>query len=97
MNILVGAHSLNFIPPQHRHRVGNLFSPGGYWNHSLAFCLDNGVYAAYKNNEEWSDIKFLKHLDKVKATGKNPSWIVCPDVVGDASATKKMGYMGRST
>ncbi|WP_373544679.1 hypothetical protein [Chamaesiphon sp.] len=89
MNILVGAHSLNFIPRQYRHRVGNLFSPGGYWNHSLDFALDNAVYAAWKNDLEWSELKFLNHLDKVKLSGKTPRWIVCPDVVGDCLATRK--------
>ena len=89
MNIFVGAHSLNFIPFEYRHRVGNLFSPGGYWNHCLDFSLDNAVYAAWRKKEEWNATAFLKHLDKVKRTGKDPKWVVCPDVVGDAVETRK--------
>jgi hypothetical protein len=86
--ILVGAHSLDFIPEKYHHRVGNLFQPKAFWNHHLDFALDNGVYAAWKNKEEWSESKFLNHLDKVASSGKNPSWVVCPDVVGDCHATR---------
>jgi hypothetical protein len=89
LQILVGAHSLNFIPSQYQHRVGNLFSPGGFWNHKLDFALDNGVYAAWKKGEEWSEQNFLAHLGKIQVSGKAPMWVVCPDVVGDCLATRK--------
>lgn len=89
MNIFVGAHSLNFIPAPYKHRVGNLFSPGGYWNNSLDFALDNAVYAAWRKGEQWSESSFLKHLDKVFDSGKTPGWVVCPDAVGDCLATRK--------
>lgn len=88
LNVLVGAHSLNSIPAQFRHRVGNLFSPGGFWAAStLSFALDNYVFAAYRKGEEWSESRFMAHLEKVKASGKTPKWVVCPDVVGDSKAS----------
>jgi hypothetical protein len=88
LNVLVGAHSLNSIPARFRHRVGNLFSPGGFWSASdLPFALDNYVYSAWRKEEEWSEQRFIAHLEKVKASGKTPRWVVCPDVVGDAQAS----------
>jgi hypothetical protein len=86
-NILVGAHSLNCVPSRFHHRVGNLFSPGSFWNSKLNFALDNYVYSAWKKNELWSEKRFIDHLEKVKNSGKNPEWVVCPDVVGDSKAT----------
>jgi hypothetical protein len=86
MKVLVGAHSMNFVPEQYRHRVGNLFQPGAFWKASpLNFALDNYVYSSWSKGQEWPEDKFIALLDKVKASGKTPSWVVCPDSVGDAA------------
>lgn len=90
MKIMVGAHSLNFIPDRYRHRVGNLFSPGGFWNNSIDFALDNYVFASWKQGRKWDSEKFIAHLDRVKLSGKSPLWVVCPDAVGDCSETRQL-------
>jgi hypothetical protein len=90
LNIFVGAHSLNSIPNRFRHRIGNLFSPGGYWNNNIQFALDNYVYAAWKRKEEWDGNKFIAHLDKVRVSGKSPLWVVCPDAIGDAQRSRQL-------
>lgn len=93
LEVFVGAHSLNSIPSRFRHRVGNLFSPGGFWAASdLGFALDNYVFAAWRKGQEWSEELFIAHLDKVQRSGKTPKWVVCPDAVGNSvSSVKKWG------
>lgn len=91
LNVFVGAHSLNSISEKYRHRVGNLFSPGGFWAASnLQFALDNYVFAAFRKNEKWDPSRFVAHLDKVQNSGKTPSWVVCPDVVGDSGKSLEL-------
>lgn len=87
MRILVGAHSLSSIPDRYRHRLGNLFSPGGFWKNDLGFSLDNYVYSAWRKGIAWDESRFVKHLEKVKLSGRVPDWVVCPDVVGDSAAS----------
>jgi hypothetical protein len=89
MNILVGAHSLSYIPERFRHRIGNLFSPGSFWNSKLNFALDNYVYSAWRKKEVWSGDQFKVHLEKVKNSGKTPQWVVCPDAVGDSRLSRQ--------
>lgn len=37
--------------------------------------------------EKWDDGKFLAYLDKAASFDVAPSWVACPDVIGDGKAT----------
>lgn len=72
--------------------VGWLLSPGGFRVPpiELPFALDNGAFSAFKNNREWDESSFWALLDKCKAKGLDPRFVVVPDAVGDAVATRRL-------
>lgn len=75
----------------HKHpgKVGWLFGPSSYKTPRdyLPFALDNDAYAAWKNGTEWNRELWIAFMEKVKATGKTPLWVLVPDKVADRNAT----------
>jgi hypothetical protein len=70
--------------------LGHLYAPGAGekpkpW---LPFALDNGAYSAFKNQSAWSADAFRKHVERYAQ--RAPLWILAPDVVGDATATRAL-------
>lgn len=70
-------------------RVGHLYSPGGQrgpWSF-LPYALDNGAYSAYLSKQQWDAQQWLALLAWAKVSGRDPRWVLVPDVVGDRVAT----------
>jgi len=51
------------------------------------YIVDNGIYAATMNGEEWSPDRWRTLLDEVAANPWPPDFVVLPDVYNDAAAT----------
>jgi len=51
------------------------------------YIVDNGAFAAFKNDEEWDSDAFREMLDWAEAHQNDPDFVVIPDVVGDAEST----------
>lgn len=64
--------------------LGSLFSPGQRPSSSLPFCLDNGAFKGFKEQE------FFVHLEKGLSLEKKPDFIVVPDTPGDSKRTLDM-------
>lgn len=73
--------------------LGHLMGPGGWRTPFLPYALDNGAFPAFTKGEPWSPVPFFDLCDQAReherATGEAPLWVVVPDVVGDAEATRK--------
>jgi len=69
--------------------LGHLYSPGGArgpFEH-LPYALDNGAYAAFKNNMPFDEQAFEAHVVWAAEKDIKPLWLAVPDVVGDRKAT----------
>ena len=67
-------------------RVGHLFGPSG-WRPPVEFmpyALDNDRFAKGSN---WSEVSWLKMLNRTKLCEQKPRWLIVPDVVGDREST----------
>lgn len=51
------------------------------------YIVDNGAFAAFKNDEEWDSDEFVEMLEWTKDNIREPEWVVVPDVVGETQAT----------
>lgn len=70
-------------------KVGHLYSPGGQrgpWSF-LPYALDNGAYSAFLAKTEWEPESWLALLEWAKLSGRDPRWVLVPDVVGDRAGT----------
>lgn len=68
------------------HSFGRVWTP----NHNrpgTQYIVDNGIYAATKNGEEWDEDRWHELLDKVSGHPWPPDFVVLPDVYDDAEAT----------
>jgi len=48
----------------------------------MQFALDNDAYIAYRNGKPWKVEAWINFLNKIKASGLTPRWLLVPDVVG---------------
>jgi hypothetical protein len=82
------SRKLREIHARHPGRIGHLFSPGcGCFAMSLPYALDNGAWSAHKNNREWDQQAWYRHLSWSERREDAPIWIVVPDVVGSRDET----------
>lgn len=73
-------------------RIGWLISPGGWrtppeW---LPYALDNGAFGAFTKGEQWNPEPFVAMLSKTSRRYPAPRWVVVPDVVQNAKATRSL-------
>ena len=84
------AHRLEL---NHPGRMALLMGPGGWRTpRSLPFSLDNGRFVCWSKGQAWDESEFNRLTDAamlhaIDGGGCFPSWLVVPDVVGDAVAT----------
>jgi len=72
--------------PSYRH--GAEFSDkAGARRYDEPYIIDNGAFAAHKNDEEWDGKTYLELLSYFEAHDRDPDFAIVPDVVGDANAT----------
>jgi len=74
--------------------LGHLFSPYTKklpFDH-LPFALDNGAFINWLNGTPFNVEEWISLMERIKATGKKPLWVLCPDVVTDAKATTELFY-----
>ncbi|WP_135806651.1 hypothetical protein [Halorussus marinus] len=57
---------------------------------NVPYALDNGCFAARERPEEWSADAWLSRVEEIpeRANGREPEFVVLPDVVGDADASE---------
>lgn len=70
-------------------QVGHLYSPGGQrgpWSF-LPYALDNQAYSAYLAGVAWESEPWLTLLEWARLSGRDPRWVLVPDVVGDRKGT----------
>ena len=81
---------VGYLAGKHPGRIGWLISPGSWKNPPswMPYALDNGAFSAHINNTAWDEGAFRKLLESARLHFK-PLWVVVPDVVMDAEATKK--------
>lgn len=65
--------------------LGNLFSPRAWQTPHGVYALDNGRFT--KRGAEWSEVDYLSLIGKAASHHRAPEWVLCPDVVGDWTAT----------
>lgn len=68
------------------HSFGRVWTPNHHRPGS-AYIVDNGIYAATKNGEEWHPERWHDLLDTVASHPWPPDFVVLPDVYADAEAT----------
>lgn len=88
MRLLVSGStgSMRRLLPQRPDRLGVLMTPGagnrvGWWPEGATWAADNLCFRGL-DVPAW-----LKFLAKLAASDLRPSWVACPDVVGDAART----------
>ena len=70
-------------------QVGHLYSPGGQrgpWSF-LPYALDNGAFSAHLAGAAWESAPWLALLEWARLSGRDPRWVLVPDVVGDSKGT----------
>jgi len=56
----------------------------------LPYALDNGVFGAWTSGTKWDEAKYFHQMEQYwNILGQKPTWVLCPDVVGDCDATEK--------
>ncbi len=86
-NMLIG-----YLAGKHEKKIGFMVSPATRWikAHSfIPYSIDNGIYADTIAGREWNFKSFLDLLYKAKESKVEPEFIVVPDVLYDAAATRK--------
>lgn len=74
------------LAPSYRH--GAEFSDkAGRRRYDEPYIIDNGAFAAFKNDTEWDATEFEEMLSWTDDHQRDPDFVVVPDVVGDATAT----------
>lgn len=74
------------LAPSHEH--GAEFSDLGHSiEYNEPYIIDNGAFAAFKNDTDWDPSEFEEMLAWVDDHQRDPDFVVVPDVVGEANAT----------
>lgn len=93
MNIYHGQTSPNAIEkcreaaPSHTH--GYEWVSGYMVDHDAPWILDNGAFAAYRDNEPWCADDFAECLGRIPSMPREPEFVILPDVVTDPNATER--------
>jgi len=70
-------------------------SHGYEWNpdymtpHDDPYILDNGAFAAYRDNELWDADAFAGRVAQIETMPRDPDFVILPDVVTNPSRTKE--------
>lgn len=84
-----GGVTTGYLAGRYPGKVGHLYSPGGQrgpWSF-LPYALDNGAFGAFTAGKPWDAAPWLDLLAWAKLSGRDPMWVLVPDVVGDRDAT----------
>jgi len=93
MIVLVAANSnalVHYLAGKYPGSIGWIMSPATKFfppKEWLPYCVDNGVYSAWNNQEKWSEESFFSILDQCFLSRFKPRWIVVPDAIGDKELT----------
>ncbi len=73
----------HYLSGKYPGKIGLLFSPDGWRTPPfyMPYAIDNGAFI------NWDEDNFFFTLRKAKMLKRDPLWVVCPDVVGDAEKT----------
>lgn len=76
-------------------RTGWLVGPTWWSNppEGVAFALDNDAFQTFTKGTPYDFDAWMRFLDKVSSTGRNPIWALVPDVVGDARRTREQWFI----
>lgn len=73
--------------PSHTH--GYCWTPYKMTPHDTPYILDNGAFAAYKNNDPWDVDAFVGRLGQLDSMPREPDFVVLPDVVANPDETRE--------
>ena len=83
---------IHYLAGKYPNKIGHLYNgmdsdnPRFY----LPYALDNGVFGAWTSGTKWDEDKYFRQMEGYwNILGQKPKWVLCPDVVGDCSATEK--------
>lgn len=96
MTVMVAANSnrlLRVLASINPGAIGWMLSPATGFKQPvewLPYAVDNGKFAAHRNNQPWNINHFFSILDRCRISPNKPRWIVVPDEILNAEATKRL-------